>query len=226
LQFRRTVLTNPELVRGTLELMPKEKTPVASLGSAATAAFTVLRDARRGFRRARLLSARPEAILFDREGALVPASGASDPREVELVPGAADAVALARAAGMAVGVVRSESALHGLTSEETTMVNARVHELVGPVDVWLECTHDPDEDCPCRKPAPGLIYLAAAALGTRPERCVVVSDAGADVEAARAAGARAVLVPSSRTSPEEIDAAPVVAANLEEAVTLALGKAA
>jgi HAD superfamily hydrolase (TIGR01662 family) len=127
---------------------------------------------------------------------------------------------------MAVGVVTSESPEDGLSSEETTMVNARVNELVGPVDVWLECTHDPGEECPCRKPAPGLIYLAAAALGTRPERCVVVSDVGADVEAARAAGARAVLVPSARTTPDEIDAAPVVAANLEEAVTLALGKAA
>ena len=207
--------------------MPKERTPVTRVGSAATAAFTFLRDARRGFRRARLQSTRSEAILFDRQGALVPASSVNaDPREVELVPGAADAVALARAGGMAVGVVTSESAQHGLSSEETTMVNARVQELVGTVDVWLECTHDPGEECPCRKPAPGLIYLAAAALGTRPERCVVVSDVGADVEAARAAGARVVLVPSSRTTPDEIDAAPVVAANLEEAVTLALGKAA
>ncbi len=207
--------------------MPKEKTPVARIGSAATTALTFVRDARRGFRRARLQSARSEAILFDREGALVPAAPIdADPREVELAPGAADAVALARAGGMAVGVVTSESTENGLSNEETTMVNARVDELVGHVDVWLECTHDAGEECPCRKPAPGLIYLAAAALGTRPERCVVVSDVGADVEAAQAAGAQAVLVPTSRTTPDEIDAAPVVAASLEEAVTLALGKAA
>ena len=204
--------------------MAKKRTPVAKIQSAATAAFTLLREARRGFRRARLSSTRSEAILFDREGALVP--GAADPSELELVPGAADAVARARAGGMAVGVVTSESPEHGLSSAEAARVNARVDELVGSVDVWLECTHDPGEECPCRKPAPGLIYLAAAALGTRPERCVVVSDVGADVQAAQAAGARVVLVPSSRTTPEEIDAAPVVAANLEEAVTLVLGKAA
>jgi D-glycero-D-manno-heptose 1,7-bisphosphate phosphatase len=46
----------------------------------------------------------------------------------------------------------------------------------------------------------------------------VVGDIGADVEAARAAGARAVLVPTERTRREEIDAAPEVARDLEDAV--------
>ncbi len=170
---------------------------------------------------------RSEAILFEREGTLVaevPTSG--DPRGVQPMPGAADAVARAREAGVAVGVLTSQGAERGLTGEGAERVNARVDELVGPVDVWLECTHEPEEECPCRSPAPGLIYLAAAALGTRPERCVVVGDVGAGLEAARAAGARSVLVPSSRTTPEEIDAAPTVAASLSEAVAIALGKAA
>jgi HAD superfamily hydrolase (TIGR01662 family) len=170
---------------------------------------------------------RSDAILFELEGALVagmPVSG--DASEVALVPGAAGAVARARAAGVAVGVVTSRSTERARVGEAAEELNARVEELVGPVDVWLECPHEVDEECLCRKPAPGLIYLAAAALGTRPERCVVVGDAGADVEAARAAGARAVLVPSSRTTPEEIDAAPAVASSLGEAVAIVLGEAA
>jgi HAD superfamily hydrolase (TIGR01662 family) len=145
---------------------------------------------------------------------------------VRAVPGAADAVAAARAAGVAVGLVASRAGREELSAVDAERVNARVDELVGPVDVWLGCPHGDDEECLCRVPAPGLIFLAAAALGTRPERCVVVGDLGADVEAARAAGARAVLVPSSRTTPEEIDAAPVVASSVEEAVELALRKAA
>jgi histidinol-phosphate phosphatase family protein len=170
---------------------------------------------------------RSEAILFECEGTLVTgATAGGDPALVQAVPGAADALAAARAAGVAVGVVASGAGKDESSAQETERVNARVGELVGPVDVWLECPHGDDEECPCRVPAPGLIYLAAAALGTRPERCVVVGDVGADVEAARAAGARAVLVPSARTTPEEIEAAPVVAASLEEAVELALRKAA
>jgi histidinol-phosphate phosphatase family protein len=170
---------------------------------------------------------RSDTILFDRAGVLAAGTAASgDPGDIELAPGAADALARARDAGMAVGVVASESGETGPASEDAALVNARVDELLGPVDVWVECTHDAAEECPCRKPAPGLIYLAAAALGTRPERCVVVGAAGADVEAAQAAGARAVLVASAQTTPEEIEAAPAVVASLEEAVDLALGKAA
>jgi phosphoglycolate phosphatase-like HAD superfamily hydrolase len=44
--------------------------------------------------------------------------------------------------------------------------------------------------------APGLIGAAAAALGVDPARCVVIGDIGADAQAAHAAGARAILVPT------------------------------
>lgn len=56
-----------------------------------------------------------------------------------------------------------------------------------------------------------------AAVGVR------VGDIGADVEAARGAGARAVLVPTPRTRPQEIRAAPEVAPDLAAAVELLLG---
>jgi D-glycero-D-manno-heptose 1,7-bisphosphate phosphatase len=49
-----------------------------------------------------------------------------------------------------------------------------------------------------------------------------VGDIGADVEAARAAGARGVLVPTPLTRPEEIAAAPEVAPDLAAAVDLLL----
>ena len=168
---------------------------------------------------------RSEAILLDRDAVLVAtAPGDGGPGTVELAPGVASAVDRARAAGVAVGFVTSGA--QPLTGEVPDPVNALLDELVGPVDVWLECTHDPSEGCACRKPAPGLIYLAAVALGTRPERCVVVGDSSADIEAAEAAGARSVLVPSPRTTSAEIRFAPAVVASLDEAVDIVLGKAA
>ena len=99
----------------------------------------------------------------------------------------------------------------------------RVDELLGPLDPWAVCPHAPDDGCTCRKPEPGLIRRAADALGVAPERCAVVGDIGSDVEAARAAGARAVLVPTPRTRPEEVEAAPEVASDLGGAVALLLG---
>jgi hypothetical protein len=47
---------------------------------------------------------------------------------------------------------------------------------------------------------------------------VVIGDIGADVEAARAAGARGILVPTPVTRPEEIAAAPEVVRDLATAV--------
>jgi beta-phosphoglucomutase-like phosphatase (HAD superfamily) len=70
-----------------------------------------------------------------------------------------------------------------------------------------------------------LIEAAARALGVEPGQCVVIGDIGADVEAARAAGARAVLVPTSVTRAEEVAAAPEVADDLLAAVDLVLGAA-
>jgi histidinol-phosphate phosphatase family protein len=101
-------------------------------------------------------------------------------------------------------------------------VNRRVEALLGPIDAWLTCPHAPEEGCSCRKPAPGLVLRAAASLGVRPADCVVVGDIGADVRAAAAAGARSVLVPTEATRPEEVIAAPAVAATLPAAVELVL----
>jgi histidinol-phosphate phosphatase family protein len=171
----------------------------------------------------------PEAVLFDRDGTLVvdvPYNG--DPGQVEPVPGAAAALARVRAAGVPTAVISNQSGIgRGLLSErQVRAVNARVEELLGPLGPWAVCPHGPDDGCDCRKPAPGLVLRAARALGVEPARCVVIGDIGADVEAARAAGARAILVPTPVTRPEEVAAADEVAGDLESAVALALGDAA
>ena len=169
---------------------------------------------------------RPAAVLLDRDGTLirdVPYNG--DPDCVVPMPGARDALDRLRAAGVPTAVVSNQSGVaRGLISRAAVeAVNRRVEELLGPLGPWLVCFHGPDEGCGCRKPAPGLVLRAAAALGVDPRRCAVVGDIGADVEAARACGARAILVPTSITRPEEIAAAPEVSADLGAAVDRLLG---
>lgn len=164
-------------------------------------------------------------MLFDRDGTLivdVPYNG--DPARVRPVPGAVAALALLHAAGIPVGVVTNQSGIaRGLLNlSEVEAVNRRVEELLGPFAVWRMCPHGPDEGCPCRKPRPGMVLSAAAALGVAPERVALVGDIGADVEAAEAAGAAGVLVPTAVTRPEEVRAARVVASDLLAAVRLLL----
>ena len=167
----------------------------------------------------------PAAVLFDRDGTLivdVPYNG--DPARVEPLPGAAAAVARLRAAGVRVAVVSNQSGIARglLTHAQVRAVNARVEELLGPLGPWSWCPHGPVDGCGCRKPAPGLILRAAERLGVDPARCVVIGDIGADVEAARAAGARAILVPTRVTRADEVAAAQEVAPDLPAAVERAL----
>jgi histidinol-phosphate phosphatase family protein len=171
---------------------------------------------------------RPAAVLFDRDGTLVadvPYNG--DPELVVAMPGAREAVARLRAAGVAIAVVTNQSgvARGRLRPEQVEAVNRRVEELLGPLGPWLVCPHGPDDGCRCRKPAPGLVEAAARALGVAPSDCVVIGDVGADVQAATAAGARSVLIPTAATRAEEVAGAPEVAPDLGAAVDLLLGPA-
>ncbi len=167
------------------------------------------------------------AALLDRDGTLVedvPYNG--DPDAVRPLPGARAALDRLRAAGLRLGVVSNQSGIARglLTPEAVDRVNARVAELLGPFDTWQVCPHLGGDGCPCRKPRPAMILAAARELGVAPERCVVIGDIGSDIEAAVAAGAGAVLVPTPATRLAEIAAAPVVARDLDEAVDWVLGR--
>ncbi len=167
-----------------------------------------------------------DAVLLDRDGTLVvdvPYNG--DPRRVEAVAGAREALDRLRAAGVPLAVVSNQSGVARglLADDDVAAVNHRVDELLGPIAAFLVCPHGPGDGCDCRKPRPGLLLAAARRLGVAAERCAMIGDIGADVNAARAAGVRAVLVPTAATRADEIAAAPEVAPDLPAAVDLLLG---
>jgi histidinol-phosphate phosphatase family protein len=164
-------------------------------------------------------------VLFDRDGTLVvDVPYNHDPALVEPMPTALAAVRALRAAGVPVGVVSNQSGVaRGLiTPTQLAAVNARVDELFGPFDTWQVCPHGTADGCACRKPRPGLVLAAAAALGVAAADVVVVGDIGSDMGAAAAAGARGILVPTAVTHPDEVRSAPQTAATLAAAVTAIL----
>jgi len=166
------------------------------------------------------------AVLLDRDGTLiVDVPYNRDPARVVPMPTVRTALARLREAGIAIAVVSNQSGvgLGHLGVTDVRAVNDRVEALLGPLGPILTCEHAPGAGCRCRKPAPGLIETAAHALGVEPRDCVVIGDIGSDIEAAQAAGARAILVATSVTRIEEVAAAPLIAPNLDAAVSAVLG---
>lgn len=168
---------------------------------------------------------RLRAVLFDRDGTLVvdvPYNG--DPGLVRAMPGAKAVLDALRARGLAVGVLSNQSGVARgiLTETEVASVNARVEEILGPFDVWEVCPHGAADGCRCRKPAPGMVHSACRRLGIQPREAALIGDIGSDVQAAEAAGARGILVPTPATLSEEITDARLVARDLAGAVDLLL----
>lgn len=167
----------------------------------------------------------PEAVLLDRDGTIVvdvPYNG--DPDRVVPIAGARRALGRLREAGLPLAVISNQSGVaRGLIEpDDVRAVNRRAEQLLGPVDTWVVCEHGPGDGCGCRKPEPGMVLEAARRLGVRPERCAVIGDIAADVQAAQACGATAVLVPTPRTEAEDVRMAPLVADSIEAAVGLLL----
>jgi hypothetical protein len=141
----------------------------------------------------------PRAVLLDRDGTLV-----------ENVPYNGDPARSARSSApgrRSTGCGRPDC---GSASSATSRHRARPadacpgrrrerpgRELLGPFDDWQSARTRRAMGCACRKPAPGLVRAAAAALRVPPRQVIVIGDIGADVDAAVAAGARGILVPGS-----------------------------
>lgn len=160
-------------------------------------------------------SSRP-AVFLDRDGTVMEEREyLADPAGVRLVPGAAEAIRILRAAGFAVVVVTNQSGIaRGLYREEDyRAVAARLDEVLqaagAPVDATYYCPHHPDHTgaCDCRKPAPGMYRRAARELGLDLTRSWYVGDKPSDVEPAQALGGRGVLVRTGYGRASEADVA-------------------
>ena len=140
------------------------------------------------------------ALFLDRDGTLIVDVGyPRDPAQVELLPGAADALRELQRDWVLVVVSNQSGIARGLVSErEAAAVHAEFVARFAAVGVTFAgcyyCPHAPDAGCACRKPLPGLLLDAAAALDLDLAASVMIGDKPSDLEAGRAAGCRALSV--------------------------------
>jgi beta-phosphoglucomutase len=113
-----------------------------------------------------------------------------------------------------------EAGLKQSLASSAPMENIKlICELLG-LQRWLDAVVSGDR-LPYGKPAPDIFLLAAERLSLLPQRCLVIEDAPAGVEAARAAGMRCLAVTTSHQV-ATLAAADRVVASLEEVQVLQL----
>jgi len=121
-------------------------------------------------------------------------------KEFEFLPGVLEAFRVLASGPHQVVVISNQSCIgRGLVSRETVdEIHALMTEAIrrsgGRIDAVYYCPHRPDEDCPCRKPRPGLILKAALELDIDLAASCLIGDDLRDLETAMAAGVRPVLV--------------------------------
>jgi len=98
-------------------------------------------------------------------------------------------VVISNQAGVAMGYFE-EAAL--------TAVEKQLKELLTSAGIVLNgfyyCPHHPADHCNCRKPAPGLLYRAAAELSIDLKASWMIGDILDDVEAGTRAGCKSILI--------------------------------
>ncbi len=148
------------------------------------------------------MSLRP-ALFLDRDGTLIiDTDFIRRPEEVVLLPGAAEAVARANAAGWVTVVITNQSGIaRGMITEAAYQAVARELERQlstagARLDVQLHCPHLPaiSGPCECRKPALKLYRDAIAQFGIDPTRSWFIGDRLRDLAPSRALGGHALQV--------------------------------
>jgi len=144
---------------------------------------------------------RKRFVALDRDGTLiVERHYLSDPRGVELVPGAVEGLRHMRRLGLGLVVLTNQSAVgRGFFDvRQLARIHRRMTELLAAEGVRLDgiyfCPHKPDDDCRCRKPRTGLIRDAGRELDFDPAYAFVVGDKPCDIHLGRTVGATTFLV--------------------------------
>jgi D-sedoheptulose 7-phosphate isomerase len=142
---------------------------------------------------------RRPAVFLDRDGTLVAKRDAvTEPSQLELLPGAADAVRRLKQAGLAAVLATNQAAVgRGQLDEENLFrIHLHLQRLLAAhgaeLDAIYHCPH-PDP-CACRKPLPGMMLRAGAELGLDLAASWTVGDTWQDVRAGLSSGGRGILV--------------------------------
>ena len=158
------------------------------------------------------LKNKQRAIFLDRDGTMNVSKGfISKADDLELIPGTIDAIkAINKSGALAIVITNQPVIARGECSfEELHNIHNKLKTLLGEkgafVDDIFYCPHHPDKgfegevpelkfDCECRKPKTGMIEEAVKKYNIDLSKSYMVGDSTMDLETARNAGIKSVLV--------------------------------
>ena len=145
-------------------------------------------------------------VILDRDGVINRESDAyiKTPEEWIPIPGSLAAIGRLTKAGFTVVVASNQSGLgRGLFDQQAldaihARMQAELAKAGGRLDGIYYCPHKPEDHCDCRKPKTGLFQQIAAHYRMDMRGVPAIGDSARDLAAAKAAGARPILVKTGR----------------------------
>ena len=171
------------------------------------------------------------AIFLDRDGTINRNVGyLSEPEKFELLPNALEGLKKMRDMGYRLVIVTNQGGI-GLgyfTKEDFYQVNKKMLAQVSEADIMLDkiyfCPHSKAENCPCRKPAIGLVKRAKQELNIDLSHSYFIGDSHIDIETGAISGMKTILIESELVpDPTSLETKPdFIATDLLEAADLIL----
>lgn len=146
--------------------------------------------------------AKGPALFVDRDGVINrrrPGDYVSDWSQFVFVPGIREALRKLSSLGLPIIIISNQATVGRgmLKADVLKQITTELHQSLLADGTLLAaayyCPHRSDENCPCRKPKPGLLFKAADDFCVDLRRSIFIGDSDTDVEAAQAAGCKPVL---------------------------------
>jgi D-glycero-D-manno-heptose 1,7-bisphosphate phosphatase len=140
------------------------------------------------------------AVFLDRDGTInLEVDHLRRPDDLVLLPKVSQAIALLNSSGIPAILITNQAdigrglfdphqldQIHGLLTEQLAASGAHL-------DGIYYCPHRPEENCACRKPRPGLLFLAAKDHELDLAKSVMIGDKLSDIQAGISAGCHTIL---------------------------------
>lgn len=166
------------------------------------------------------------AVFLDRDGVLNLALvrdgkpySPSNLSELQLAPGAAEALRELKALGFKLLVVTNqpEVARGNITRAAVEEIHRKIATEL-PLDDIFVCYHKDDDDCQCRKPKPGMLLEGARKFEVDTKASFMVGDRWRDIEAGQQAGCRTIFIDGGYEDKHPAQPADVRVHSLRQAV--------